>query len=123
MLPPIYSDNPTGEYPNSYLTQLFVTEPIDSTQHLVAIFRPFNYETGMIDPTNEHDSMFTVDDIRVEAARAPKLGQVMYLITETASLLFEEKSLEKRIAKLPDGAEKTAAEQRLAEVKTALGVA
>jgi len=138
-------------YPDSYLHRLVVKPNRDGTQTLVAVFRPYNYASGELYPGIDRDVELTVDDLMAEAAATPLLGQAVGAIIQVGSLMLERRTLDARIAALSvetpatytdeetgETVERTqaeidaleaertaaleAAETRLTEVLTALGV-
>lgn len=131
-LPPIYAPETVmfpgmileeKTYPQSFLAHLLVTEPNkDSVQRLLVSYRPYNYSTGDIYPDRTKDKTLLVEDLELEAKRVPLLGQAMYYVVLSASLLLQEKTLIEQINALPDGPDKEAKQAELTQIRTNLGI-
>ena len=120
-LPTIYNPSPvtvpSATFPDNYLVGLNVSgSPTSMTA--VATFRPYSASTSTIYSHWDKDTRLSIN-LWATAARSTLTAQVMGGIVQLSSLLLQEDTLKKQLAKTPND---TGLQAQLTSVETALGV-
>ena len=113
---------PTQTYPDSFLISMELSPFTDGVQSLTVKFRPFNYAQGSIYPDDTKDSYLFIDNVWVEAARAPVFAQIMGGIVQVASMEYQEWAIKTAITNTTDPTALAQLEVELAEIQNALGM-
>jgi hypothetical protein len=93
----------------------------DGSDSIHVLLRNYNYDTKELAPNDPF--VFTINDLYVEAARAPLVGQIMGGLIYCVGLMYNESVLVRSIADLQERGESTEVlEQQLAAIRAQLGI-